>query len=144
MNPNAWPNRREFLSRAWNGIGTIGLSGLLADELRASTGNKFDPFATQLTHFPRKAKNCIFLFMQGGVSQMDSFEHKPKLRELHGKPLSRIPELSGELQGRLSFPHVTIGSPFEFAQHGQSGRWLSDRFPHLSQHVDDLAFIHGI
>ena len=144
MNPNAWPNRREFLSRAWNGIGTIGLSGLLADELRASTGNKFDPFATQLTHFPRKAKNCIFLFMQGGVSQMDSFEHKPKLRELHGKPLSRIPEISGELQGRLSFPHVTIGSPFEFAQHGQSGRWLSDRFPHLSQHVDDLAFIHGI
>ena len=82
--------------------------------------------------------------MQGGVSQMDSFEYKPRLRELHGKPLSRIPDISGELQGRLSFPHVTIGSPFEFAQHGQSGRWLSDRFPNLAGHVDDLAFIHGI
>ena len=75
---------------------------------------------------------------------MDSFEYKPKLRELHGKPLSRIPEISGELQGRLSFPHVTIGSPFEFDQHGQSGRWISDRLPHLSQHVDDIAFINGI
>ena len=144
MNPNTWPNRREFLSRTWNGIGALGLSGLLAEEIHASSGNKNDPFAAQMGHFPPKAKNCIFLFMQGGVSQMDSFEYKPKLSELHGKPLSHIPEISGELQGRLSFPHVTIGSPFEFAQHGQSGRWLSDRFPHLAQHVDDLAFIHGI
>ena len=85
MNPNAWPNRREFLSLTWNGIGALGLSGLLADELRASTENKFDPLAAQLTHFPRKAKNCIFLFMQGGVSQMDTFDHKPVLDALNGK-----------------------------------------------------------
>ena len=98
MNPDSWPNRREFLSRAWNGIGTIGMSSLIADELQASGISRFDPFTPQLTHFPRKAKNCIFLFMQGGVSQMDSFEYKPKLRELHGKPLSRIPEISGELK----------------------------------------------
>ena len=143
MSASAWSNRREFLSRAWNGIGALGLGGVLVDDLRAGVGQA-NPFAARQTHFARKAKNCIFLFMQGGVSQMDSFEYKPRLRELHGKPLSRIPEISGELQGRLSFPHVTIGSPFEFAQHGQSGRWMSDRFPHLAGHADELAFIHGI
>ena len=120
----------------------MALGGVALDDLRA--GPAHGPFSASSTHFPRKAKSCIFLFMQGGVSQMDSFEYKPRLRELHGKPLSRIPDISGELQGRLSFPHVTIGSPFEFAQHGQSGRWLSDRFPNLAGHVDDLAFIHGI
>lgn len=82
--------------------------------------------------------------MQGGVSQMDSFEYKPALRDLHGKPLPRIPQISGELEGRLEFPHVCIGSPFEFKQHGQSGRYLSELFPHLARHVDDLAFLHGI
>ncbi|HJO10264.1 MAG TPA: DUF1501 domain-containing protein, partial [Verrucomicrobiota bacterium] len=143
MSFNLFSTRRDFLSRAWNGIGAMALGGVTMDDLCAGV-NHADPFSARSTHFPRKAKNCIFLFMQGGVSQMDSFEYKPKLRELHGKPLSRIPNISGELQGRLSFPHVTIGSPFEFAQHGQSGRWLSDRFPHLARHVDDLAFIHGI
>ncbi len=68
----------------------------------------------------------------------------PVLRKLHGKPLPRIPNLSGELQGRLSFEHVCVGSPFEFQQHGQSGRHMSELFPHLSRHVDDMAFIHGI
>ncbi|MEC8973425.1 MAG: DUF1501 domain-containing protein, partial [Verrucomicrobiota bacterium] len=143
MRPSDGPNRREFLSRAWNGIGALGLGGVLADDLRAAVGQE-SSFAPRQTHFARKAKNCIFLFMQGGVSQMDSFEYKPRLRELHGKPLSRIPEISGELQGRLSFPHVTVGSPFEFTRYGQSGRWMSDRFPYLARHADDLAFIHGI
>ena len=120
----------------------MALGGVAIDDLQAGAAR--GPFSASSTHFPRKAKSCIFLFMQGGVSQMDSFEYKPRLRELHGKPLSRIPDISGELQGRLSFPHVTIGSPFEFAQHGQSGRWLSDRFPNLAGQVDDIAFIHGI
>ena len=62
-----------------------------------------------MPHKQRKAKHCIFLFMQGGVSQVDSFEYKPELKKLHGKPLPRIPSVSGELQGRLSFPHVCVG-----------------------------------
>ena len=70
------------------------MGGGLVDDLRAGVGQA-NPFAARQTHFARKAKNCIFLFMQGGVSQMDSFEYKPRLRELHGKPLSRIPEISG-------------------------------------------------
>lgn len=135
--------RREFLSRSFNGIGALALGGLLAQDLQGSP--VINPLVPKAPHFPRvKAKHCIFLFMQGGVSQMDSFEYKPVLRELHGKPLSRMPDVSGELQGRLSFPHVCIGSPFEFQRYGESGRYISDRFPHLAGHVDDLAFIHGI
>ncbi len=82
--------------------------------------------------------------MQGGVSQLDSFEYKPQLKKIHGQRLPRIPEISGELQGRLSFPHVAIGSPFEFQQHGESGHWFSNLYPHLSQHADRLAFVRGI
>ena len=132
--------RRNFLANTYNGIGLMALGGILAREARAES----NPFSQKRPHQSRKAKNCIFLFMQGGVSQMDSFDYKPVLNELHGQPLSRIPTISGELQGRLSFPHAVVGSPFEFRQHGESGRFVSELFPHLAQHVDDLAFIHGV
>ena len=138
--------RRDFLHRSWNGIGALGLSGILADDLLAKTISqpKTNPLEPQKQHFPRKAKHCIFLFMQGGVSQMDSFEYKPRLRELHGKPIPGTPGVSGELQGRLSFAHSCVGSPFKFAQHGKSGRWMSELFPNLATQADKLAFIHGI
>lgn len=137
--------RRDFLSRTWNGISALGLAGLLQEDLQADHEPDLNtPLAPKIQHLPRKAKHCIFLFMQGGVSQMDSFEHKPMLRELHGKPLTGDLSVKGELQGRLSFPHVCVGSPFEFKQHGDTGRWLSELFPNLARRVDDLAFIHGI
>ncbi len=141
--PNPPITRRTFLNRSWNGIGALGLAGLLGEEFMAH-GKSSPPLTPHRPHLPRKAKQCIFLFMQGGVSQMDSFEYRPRLRELHGKPLPETPNIHGELQGRLSFPHVCIGSQFEFQRHGQTGRYLSELFPHLSHHVDDLAFIHGI
>ena len=133
--------RRQFLNQAFNGIGALALSGMMADQLAADPR---DPQAIQPQHHPRRAKHCIFLFMQGGVSQMDSFEYKPELQKLHGKPLPRVPDLRGELQGRLDFPHVCVGSPFKFKKHGESGRFVSELFPHLAEHVDDLAFVHGI
>ena len=137
--------RRDFLHRTWNGIGALGLGGLLADDLLGSVHTPpADPLQPQRQQLPRKAKHCIFLFMQGGVSQMDSIEYKPRLRELHGKQIPGDPGVSGELQGRLSFAHSCVGSPFEFKRHGASGRWLSELFPHLATQVDDLAFIHGI
>lgn len=135
--------RQHFLNTAFNGIGALALGDLLAGEARAEPEMR-DPLAVQEPHLPRKAKHCIFLFMQGGVSQMDSFDYKPALNEHHGQPLPRIPGVSGELQGRLSFPHVTIGSPFEFRQHGESGHWFSELYPHLAQHADRLAFVRGI
>lgn len=134
-------SRRRFLSNAYNGIGALALGGMLAEE---SQSDFVRPLAAKRPHLPRKAKHCIFLFMQGGVSQMDSFEYKPILNKLHGKPLSRIPSITGELQGRLSFEHACVGSPFSFRKYGESGRHVSELLPHVAQHVDDMAFIHGI
>ena len=134
-------SRRAFLANAFNGIGSLALTGLLQNEARSS-GELHTGAAPP--HLDRKAKHCIFLFMQGGVSQMDSLEYKPVLNELHGKQLSRIPTISGELQGRLTFPHACVGSPFKFQQFGESGRYISELLPNLAKHVDDLAFVHGI
>ncbi len=120
----------------------------MANEAVSAKENSSDrlvnPFQARTPHIKRKAKHCIFLFMAGGVSQMDSFEYKPVLNQLHGKPINRATDISGELQGRLSFHHSCVGSPFKFSRHGESGRYLSELFPHLSQHADNLAFIHGI
>jgi hypothetical protein len=133
-----------MLGRAFNGIGALALGGLLSDELAAAERTSAEPFAARPAHHTRKAKHCIFLFLQGGVSQVDSFEYKPALADLHGKPLPRIPNIAGELQGRLSFPHVCIGSAFKFKQHGHSGRYMSELYPNLAEHVDSMAFLHGI
>ena len=135
--------RHHFLNASFNGIGALALSDLLTKDARADA-NGVNPLTVKEQHLPRQAKHCIFLFMQGGVSQVDSFEYKPALNDYHGKPLPRIPSISGELQGRLSFPHVTIGSPFKFQQHGDSGHWFSELFPHLSEHADRLAMVRGI
>ncbi|MEE3368533.1 MAG: DUF1501 domain-containing protein [Planctomycetota bacterium] len=136
-------SRRAFLQQSYNGLGALGLASLLAQEnpIHADTSN---PFAPRVAHLPRRAKRCIFLFMQGGVSQMDSFEYKPELNKLHGKQLPGNPNVRGELQGRLSFEHVCVGSAFKFQQYGESGRYISELFPHLAKQVDQLAFVHGI
>ncbi len=139
---SSWPSRRQWLASALNGLGALALGQLMASETvraNASSGN------VQALLPERKAKKCIFLFMAGGVSQMDSFEYKPALNALHGKRIPVVPEIAaGELQGKLTFPHVCVGSPFRFQRYGQSGRYLSELFPNLAHHVDDLAFIHGI
>ncbi len=137
------PHRRAFLNTAFSGIGALAFGDLLANE-STRTNRSPDPLVVRKQHLPRRAKHCIFLFMQGGVSQVDSFEYKPELNRIHGQPLPAIPDISGELQGRLSFPHVAIGSPFEFQQHGESGHWFSNLYPYLSQHADRLAVIRGI
>ncbi|MEO2011905.1 MAG: DUF1501 domain-containing protein [Pirellulaceae bacterium] len=135
--------RRKFLGSTFNGIGALALGDLLSRESHGEI-SAVDPLAVRKQHLPRRAKHCIFLFMQGGVSQLDSFEYKPELNKIHGKRLPRIPDISGELQGRLSFPHVAIGSPFKFQQHGESGHWFSDLFPQLAQHADQIAMVRGI
>lgn len=141
-------SRRSMLASAYNGIGALALSGLLAADVRGGerelATDLANPLRPRPPHHARKAKNCIFLFMQGGVSQIDSFQYKPKLGERHGKPLPEMPNVSGELQGRLSFPHVCVGSPFKFKQYGESGRHLSSLFPNIAEHADELAFVHGV
>ncbi|MBQ15962.1 MAG: hypothetical protein CMJ65_02430 [Planctomycetaceae bacterium] len=136
-----YSSRRDFLSRSCNGLGSLALANLVAREALAGP---HDPLTQRPAHEKRKAKHCIFLFMQGGVSQIDSFDYKPLLNRLHGKPLNRTPNLTGELQGRLTFPHACVGSPFRFARHGQSGHYFSELYPQMSRHADRMAFIHGI
>ncbi|MFN7923674.1 MAG: DUF1501 domain-containing protein [Bryobacteraceae bacterium] len=135
-------SRREFLSRSWNGIGALALGGILAESSAAE--NARNPFAPRAPHFPRKAKHCIFLFMAGGASQLDTFDYKPALQKFAGQRLPKTPGLSGEIDGFLSDPHRAIPSPFEFRQFGQSGRWMTTLLPKLAAHAGDLAFLHGI
>ena len=139
------PSRREFLSRSWNGIGALALGSLLAEELSAEESVALNPLAVRAPHFRTKAKHCIFMFMAGGASHLDSFDYKPALKKLHNKPLSRIPNVgAGEMQGRLSFPHRVVASPFDFKPYGESGRYVSSLFPNIARHIDEIAFIYGI
>lgn len=140
--PNPY-SRREFLSRSYNGIGALAVAGILAEQLGA-TPTPLRPLAARAQHFPRKAKHCIFLFMSGGVSQMDTFDYKPALQEFAGQRVPRMTGFSGEIDGFLNTPHQVIPSPWEFKRAGESGHYISTLFPHLSDWVDDLAFIFGI
>jgi hypothetical protein len=99
-------------------------------------------------HFTARAKSVIFLFMVGGPSQVDTFDYKPELQKLAGKPLPG--SIRESLKG-TKFENVThgcedklLGSPYKWHQHGQSGMWISELFPHVSRHVDDLCFIHSL
>ena len=95
-------SRNHFLNSTFNGIGALAFCDLLSGHASADAGSA-DQLGAQAPHLTRKAKHCIFLFMQGGVSQVDSFEYKPALNKHHGRLLPRIPGISGELQGRLSY-----------------------------------------
>ncbi len=121
--------RRDFLR------GTIGLAGLAAaDTLSAST------VATEsLPHHPPRAKRVIFLFMHGGPSHVDTFDYKPELERQHDKPLPfDKPRIQFAKTGNL------LRSPWTFRQYGQSGQWVSDLFPQVGQHVDDITFIRSM
>ena len=134
-------SRRDFLCRSCNGIGALALAGMLADELPAGTPA---PAGLPLPHSGRKAKHCIFMFMAGGVSHVDSFDYKPALQKLAGQKLPPLSGLSGEIQGYLNKPHRVIPSAFEFKRYGQSGRAISSLFPRIGQCADDLAFVYGV
>jgi hypothetical protein len=125
-----------MLATTANGFGLLALSGLLADEAAAA-----GPSASQKLrqpHFAAKAKNVIFCFMDGGVSHVDSFDPKPKLAELDGKPFteSKNPTANGNRQW--------LKSPWAFKPAGQSGMPVSELFPHLATCADDLAVIRSM
>jgi hypothetical protein len=113
-------SRRDMLTRTLSGFGSVALAGLSANA------------ASKAGHHPAKAKRVILLYMQGGVSHLDTFDYKPKLQADSGKPYE-----AGK-GGKL------MGSPWKFAQHGQSGKWISSLFPQLAKHVDDLCFLSAM
>lgn len=135
-------SRREVLSRAYNGLGALALAHMISGD--TSVAAKINPLAAKPQHFPRKAKHCIFLFMAGGASQLETFDYKPALQKYAGQRLPKVPGLSGEIEGFLSSPHRAIPTPFDFKRYGQSGRWMTSLLPKLGECVDDMAFIHGI
>lgn len=124
-------SRREMLSRASTGFGMVALSGLLGSRAFA---------AAPPPHFRPRAKRVIFCYMSGGVSHLDSFDPKPKLRELHGKPMPvKVERTQFNDNGNI------YGSPFDFAPGGESGLPISDLFPHLRRHcADELAVVRSM
>jgi hypothetical protein len=128
--------RREMLCRCAHGFGGLALAYLLAEKQASAAVNPLEP---KQPHYPAKAKSIIFLFMDGGVSQMDSFDPKPRLRQDHGKSIPmKTPTTVFNIGDKV------LGSPFEFKQYGQSGAWVSDLFPHVASCVDDLTIVRSM
>jgi len=95
-------------------------------------------------HFPPRAKRVIFLFMQGGVSQVDSFERKPQLEAMDGKKMPFDDARQRANTGSGESTHRILKSPWKFNQYGESGRWVSDLFPNIARHIDKLCLLHGM
>jgi hypothetical protein len=135
--------RRQFFSRSATGIGAVALTSLLRPALFGADGSAAVPGRP---HFAPKAKRVIYLFMHGGPSQLDLFDHKPDLRKLHGQELPGsvrgMQRLTGMTSGQKTLP--VTSSVFDFARHGQSGAWVSELLPHTAGIVDDLCFIRSL
>src|SRR5687767_9232797 len=106
------------------------------------------PMRPRQPHFKARAKSVIFLFMVGGPSQVDTFDYKPVLQKLAGKP---VPESIKKAVEATHFANVFHGckeellaSPYKFHQYGQSGMWVSELYSRVAQHADDLCFIHSL
>jgi hypothetical protein len=134
MNSSTSINRRRFLGQF--GLGSMALQALLEHEV-----------AGAIPDFSPRAKNCIFLFMCGGVSHLETFDYKPGLARYAGKTASEIfsaEELAGFNPEKAVEQCRIMPSVFTFAQHGQSGAWVSEIYPHLSRVVDDICFIKSV
>lgn len=128
-------NRRGFLARVGGGFGGMALADLFARDLLAV--DKPRPEFNGGLHHRAKARRVIQLFMNGGASQIDTFDYKPELVRLHGQMLG--PKEKPE--GFTAEVGAVMKSPFEFRQYGQSGRWVSSVFPEQAKLVDEMAFL---
>lgn len=122
-----------MLRRCANGFGAVALTALLAEEGRTATLNA--------PHFPARARNVIFLYMDGGPSQVDTFDYKPLLEKYHGRDPHDIFKVEP-----TQFNNVgkVMASPWKFRQRGQSGLWVSDLFPHVAECIDDLCVLRSM
>ena len=141
-------DRRDFLRTMGGGFtslalsGMLGTDGFLGNQAFAADGmTEFkNPLAPKVVHMPAKAKSCIFLFMYGGPSHVDTFDHKPRLYDLDGKTIQVKTHGRGghKNEGRI------VGPKWSFKQYGESGAQVSELFPHLATCVDDMAFIKSM
>lgn len=130
-------SRRELLHHASTGLCGIALAHVLARD--GALGQSTRDIGLIGLHHPAKAKQVIQLFMNGGASQMDLFDHKPELERLHGRKFD--PGTDEHVEAATSEVGTVLASPFKFLQHGQCGRWVSDQLPRLAAHVDKIAFL---
>ncbi|MGE0607490.1 MAG: DUF1501 domain-containing protein [Pirellulales bacterium] len=145
-------NRRYFFGRAATGLGSIALASLLNPRLLADDGAPDAGVPSPVgglpgvPHFAPKAKRVIYLFQSGAPSQMDLFDHKPGLADLRGTELPdsirQGQRLTGMTSRQASFP--VAPSKYRFAQHGQSGAWLSELLPHTAKIADELCFVKSL
>lgn len=144
-------SRRDFLARTAMGLGATALGALInpAKLLASSPGNDDDQRIQGILdqpHFPAKAKRIIYMFQSGGPSQMELFDYKPLLNERHGEELPESVRGGQRLTGMSGFQNSLplAGSRFSFAQHGDSGAWVSELLPYTASVVDELCIIKSM
>ena len=118
-------------------MGALALHALLAEQETEAANS---PLAAKEQHFPAKAKSVIWLFMNGGPSQVDTWDYKPELEKHDGQELEGFDKNTGFFTGNVG---PIMKSPFQFSQHGESGSWVSEIFPNIARHVDKMAFLHS-
>ena len=134
-------NRREFIYGMGASVGSVALSAMMANDLQAAVeGKPAGPLAPKPGHFPARAKSCIFLMMEGGPSHIDTFDPKPKLKDLHLQSFTRNDERESAM---ASGKRYYVQSPFEFTKVGQSGADVATNWEHLSKVADDICFYRG-
>jgi hypothetical protein len=140
---NVVTSRRDMLQRCGMGFGMVGLAGVLADDgmltnAADAAGRVIDPLAAKRPHFRAPAKQVVHLFMNGGPSQVDTFDPKPLLTKYHGKPL---PTRNLRTERKTG---AAMGSPFKFKRYGESGIEVSELFSQTAECIDDMAIIRSM
>src|SRR5579875_2510175 len=138
--PSLW-TRRQLLQRCGGGLGLLALSSLLQREGLLAAETPLNPLAPRPPHFQARARAVIWIFINGGPSQVDTWDYKPELARLDGKPLPGLDRHTGFFINEVG---PLMKSPFSFRQYGQCGKWVSSIFPCLAQHVDRMAFLHSL
>jgi hypothetical protein len=136
------PSRRQMLLRSANGFGAVALTAMLAERGFGEGATPAGPLAPKPGHHPAKAKRVIFLYMDGGPSQVDTFDPKPRLDRENGQPI-KMKAPPTQFIPHDSAPKV-LASPWKFARHGHSGTPVSELFPHLAGCVDDLCVVRSM
>ncbi len=134
-------SRRDFLASAGSGFGALALGALLARDGMAAGVKGRNAMAAKQPHYAPKAKSVIWLFMEGGPSHIDLFDPKPELQKLAGQPLP--PSFGKVITAMGTSNNALMPSQRTFKRHGQSGQWVSDWYPQIAQHIDDIAVLRS-
>jgi len=137
-------SRRRFLTDGLHGAGAMAMAGLLNADHAQAAGVGSDPLAAKETHFPGKAKHIIYIYLEGGPSQMDLFDPKPKLTELDGQPMPTSLAEDAQFAFLQKDTARLMGTSRKFERRGECGMEISELLPHISQHADDIALIRSM